>query len=69
MGSENFVINEDYLKKVLLELLAIPCPTGFTDRAVVYVCDQLRQLGIPYEVMRRGTIKARAARPIRHARW
>lgn len=54
----DLAINEDYLKKVLLELLAIPCPTGFTDRAVVYVCEQLRQLGIPYELMRRGTIKA-----------
>lgn len=61
MTTDSFVINEDYLKQTLLELLAIPCPTGFTDRAVVYVCEHLRELGVPYELMRRGTIKARVA--------
>lgn len=59
MNRESLTINEDYLKNILLELLAIPCPTGFTDRAVVYVCEHLRELGIPYELLRRGTIRAR----------
>jgi hypothetical protein len=27
-------IDADYLRKRLLELLAIPCPTGFTDEIV-----------------------------------
>lgn len=59
MNKESFVLNEDYLKKILLELLAIPCPTGFTDRAVVYVCEQLKELEVPFELMRRGTIRAK----------
>jgi len=40
-------------------LLAIPCPTGFTDRAVVYVCEHLKELGVEFELMRRGTIRAK----------
>lgn len=59
MSKDSFIINEDYLKTVLLELLSIPCPTGFTDRAVVYVCDHLRELEVPYELMRRGTIRGK----------
>src|SRR5690606_30726126 len=59
MNKESYVVNEDYLKKVLLELLAIPCPTGFTDRAVVYVCEHLKELGVEFELMRRGTIRAK----------
>jgi putative aminopeptidase FrvX len=31
----------DYLKRVLLEMLAIPSPTGFTDTIVRYVAERL----------------------------
>jgi len=48
----------DYLRKVLLEMLAIPSPTGFTDTIVRYVAERLEELGIPYELTRRGTIRA-----------
>jgi len=47
-----------YLQKVLLEMLAIPSPTGFTDTIVRYVAERLNELGIPFEMTRRGTIRA-----------
>jgi peptidase M42 family hydrolase len=48
----------NYLRKVLLEMLAIPSPTGFTDTIVRYVAECLDSLGIPYELTRRGTLRA-----------
>ena len=48
----------DYLQKVLLEMLAIPSPTGFTDTIVRYVAERLEELEIPFELTRRGTIRA-----------
>ena len=36
----------DYLQRVLLEMLAIPSPTGFTDTIVRYVAERLDELGI-----------------------
>ncbi len=48
----------DYLRRVLLEMLAIPSPTGFTDTIVRYVAERLEELGIPFELTRRGTIRA-----------
>lgn len=48
----------EYLQKVLLEMLAIPSPTGFTDTIVRYVAERLSDLGIPFEMTRRGTIRA-----------
>lgn len=48
----------DYLQRVLLEMLAIPSPTGFTDTIVRYVAERLTELGIPFELTRRGTIRA-----------
>lgn len=52
-------LDREYLARTLLDLLAIPCPTGLTDAAVVYVCDALAELGIEYELTRRGTVRAR----------
>ena len=47
-----------YLQQVLLEMLAIPSPTGFTDTIVRYVAERLEEMGIPFELTRRGTIRA-----------
>lgn len=47
-----------YLHKVLLEMLAIPSPTGFTDTLVRYVAEHLEELDLDYELTRRGTIRA-----------
>ena len=48
----------EYLQKVLLEMLAIPSPTGFTDTLERYVAEPLNELGIPFDRTRRGTIRA-----------
>lgn len=47
-----------YLRRVLEELLAIPSPTGMTDLAVGYVCNELTKLDIPFVLTRRGAIRA-----------
>jgi len=51
-------IDLDYLQRVLVELLRIPSPTGFTDEAVRYTLRELGALGIPCEITRRGAIRA-----------
>ncbi len=57
-------IDGDYLRQRLLEMLVIPSPTGFTDAISRYVAGQLQQLGIDYQLTRRGTLIARL--PGRH---
>ena len=47
-----------FLRGTLLEMLAIPCPTGFTDGIVRYVSEHLDAMGVPHELTRRGTIRA-----------
>lgn len=49
----------DYLKDVLIRMLEVPSPSGYTDRIVHLVGSELEQLGIPFELTRRGAIKAR----------
>ncbi|MGD9388402.1 MAG: osmoprotectant NAGGN system M42 family peptidase, partial [Gammaproteobacteria bacterium] len=51
-------IDLDYLQEVLVDLLQIPSPAGFTDEAVRYTLGQLDALGIPVEITRRGAIRA-----------
>jgi peptidase M42 family hydrolase len=55
---EKLHIDADYLKTTLLELLAIPSPTGLTDEIVHYTGSRLDAMGVPYELTRRGTIRA-----------
>jgi peptidase M42 family hydrolase len=55
---EKLVIDSDYLKATLLELLAIPSPAGLTDSIVHYTGGKLDELGIAYQLTRRGTIRA-----------
>ncbi len=62
-------IDSDYLLTRLARLLEIPSPTGYTDTIVRKCCDELRRLGIRFEVTRRGGIRAfmpgRSDRPAR----
>lgn len=51
-------IDRDYLLQVLRSLLMIPSPSGMTDAAVAWVCSELESLGIPFELTRRGAIRA-----------
>jgi peptidase M42 family hydrolase len=52
-------IDRVYLRERLLEMLAIPSPTGFTNELSRYVCAELTKLGVDYQLTRRGTIIAR----------
>jgi len=54
-------VDREYLLARLLEMLAIPSPTGFTDELSRYVCEQLGHLNIDYQLTRRGTIIAKIA--------
>jgi peptidase M42 family hydrolase len=54
-------INRGYLTQVLERLLSIPSPSGMTDEMVRVVCGELDALDIPYELTRRGAIRAHLA--------
>lgn len=47
-----------YVQRIMQDLLDIPSPVGFTDEAVRYTCKELERLDIPFEVTRRGAIRA-----------
>ena len=51
-------VDRDYLIKVLLRLLEIPSPAGYTDTVVHFVGEELTRLGIEFEMTRRGAIRA-----------
>ena len=51
-------IDTDYLCNTLLRLVKTPSPAGYTDRVVHLVCHELQHLGIPFELTRRGAIRA-----------
>lgn len=57
--TEATVIDGAYLERRLLEMLAIPSPTGFTSEISRYVCGELERLEVEYRLTRRGTIVAR----------
>ncbi len=54
----NYEIDAEYLLSKLLGLLAIHSPTGYTDPVVRSVCASLDELGVEYELTRRGAIRA-----------
>ncbi|MEE4190230.1 MAG: osmoprotectant NAGGN system M42 family peptidase [Halieaceae bacterium] len=53
------MIDRAQLEKTLLELLAIPSPSGFTDEVTQYIGSRLQGLGIDFDITRRGTVRAR----------
>ncbi len=58
MPTEPLVIDQQYLKEVLKSLLNTPSPSGMTDDIVRLTCQELDILDIPYELTRRGAIRA-----------
>ncbi|MEE4276864.1 MAG: osmoprotectant NAGGN system M42 family peptidase [Halieaceae bacterium] len=46
------------LKQTLLDLLAIPSPSGFTDEVTRYIASLLSDIGVAYDITRRGTLRA-----------
>jgi peptidase M42 family hydrolase len=51
-------IDTEYVVRILEELLAIPSPSGYTDAIVHYMGGELERLGIPFEITRRGAMRA-----------
>lgn len=51
-------IDTKYLQDVLYRMLKIPSPTGFTDQIVHFVAEELERLDTPFELTRRGAIRA-----------
>lgn len=51
-------IDLDYLADTLEEFLRIPSPTSYTDNVVLRCGQELDRLGVPFEVTRRGAIRA-----------
>ena len=51
-------IDHSFLEETLLQLMAIPSPVGLTDGVVRYTAARLEAIGLPYEVTRRGAIRA-----------
>ncbi|WP_088342870.1 MULTISPECIES: osmoprotectant NAGGN system M42 family peptidase [Rhodomicrobium] len=51
-------IDTDYLQACLRRFLAIPSPTGYTDVIVRECCDELAKMEVPFELTRRGAIRA-----------
>lgn len=62
-------IDVPYLADILKRLLAVPSPSSYTDNIVRLCCAELDRVGIPFEITRRGAIRARIrgaqARPAR----
>lgn len=54
----HLTIDQQYLRDTLKQLLETPSPSGMTDEVVRYVCGELDNLNIPYELTRRGAIRA-----------
>jgi peptidase M42 family hydrolase len=51
-------VDLEYITALLMDLLAIPSPTGYTDEIVHRTGQELEHLGIPFELTRRGAIRA-----------
>ncbi|MGE0255043.1 MAG: osmoprotectant NAGGN system M42 family peptidase [Alphaproteobacteria bacterium] len=54
-------IDADYLANLLNRLLTTPSPSGYTDAVVRLCARELERLGVPYELTRRGAIRATLA--------
>ena len=51
-------VDVEYITGILLELLAVPSPAGYTDEIVHVAGRELERLGVPFELTRRGAIRA-----------
>jgi peptidase M42 family hydrolase len=49
-------IDVDWMQEILLELLRIPSPSGRTDVIMQHVGERLEEIGLPFEVTRRGVM-------------
>ncbi len=56
MGPTPLEIDTAWMHDVLLDLLRIPSPTGRTDAVMQYVGERLEEIGLPFELTRRGAM-------------
>src|SRR5680860_697369 len=49
-------IDRGWMQEVLLELLRIPSPSGRTDVIMQHVGERLKEIGLPFELTRRGVM-------------
>src|SRR5690606_19215197 len=56
--TDKLKIDHAFLMTTLKELLHIPSPSGMTDEIVGYLCQHLAGLDIPFELTRRGAVRA-----------
>ena len=56
--NNKITIDSEYLKNTLRKLLSILSPTGFTDEIVRFTGEELKKLGIEFDITRRGAIRA-----------
>ncbi|MEQ8665145.1 MAG: osmoprotectant NAGGN system M42 family peptidase [Rhodospirillales bacterium] len=54
----DWTLDRSYLTETLERLLLTPSPSGMTDAVVNLACEMLDQLGIEYELTRRGAVRA-----------
>ena len=54
---EKLSVDEQYIQRMLRDLLKIPSPTGYTDRIVHFVAHELERLGVAVALSRRGAIR------------
>ncbi|MFP4635751.1 MAG: osmoprotectant NAGGN system M42 family peptidase, partial [Nitriliruptoraceae bacterium] len=52
-------IDTEWLQDVLLELLRIPSPSGRTDVVMQHVGERIEEIGLAFELTRRGAMTAR----------
>lgn len=54
-------IDVEYLRTTMLELLRVPSPSGRTDAVMRLVGDLITELGVPFDLTRRGMLRATLA--------
>lgn len=54
--SDHPTIDTAWMEQVLFDLLRIPSPTGRTDAVMQYVGERLEEMGLPFELTRRGAM-------------
>jgi len=51
-------VDTDWMIDTLMRMLEIPSPSGYTDQIVHFTCEKLHEMNIPFELTRRGAIRA-----------
>jgi peptidase M42 family hydrolase len=51
-------VDQNYVIDILVKLLRTPSPSGHTDRIVHFMSERLEELGVNFELTRRGAIRA-----------